>query len=95
MRSALTGTGVCDRSPPDCATGTCALASVGPRDEDIAFLAAGLRQVTDLYREAAEVLAALVALADADDLPPSLRPVVERARDLAGPRRARCGLPRP
>ncbi len=74
-----------DRALTHCVSGTCPLASIGPRDEDIAFLAAGLRQVTDLYREAAELLAELVASADAHDLPPSLRDIVERARDLTRP----------
>jgi hypothetical protein len=60
-------------------------------DEDLAFLGEGLREVGEFYREMRGVLAALLAVADALDLPGELCPVVERdrARGLAAGTRAR------
>ncbi|MGH6657535.1 MAG: hypothetical protein ACRDVE_20310, partial [Actinocrinis sp.] len=68
--------------PPSLAYPPCAC------DEDLAFLGEGLREVAAFHREMCGVLAALLAVADAPDLPAELRPVVHRARALAARARA-------
>lgn len=57
-------------------------AGLGPRDEDLAFIVEGLHEVTDFYYEISDLLSSLAALADTPDLPPALRPFIERAYEL-------------
>jgi hypothetical protein len=84
----MTGTFNAVNRPERCAAepgalGCAGSCRIGPRDEDITFLAEGLRQLSDRHRRMAELLGALVALADMPGLPDPLRPIIDRARELA------------
>ena len=51
-------------------------------DEDLAFVVEGLHEVTGFCREISALLSALLAEADAVDISPALRAIVERMREV-------------